>query len=832
MNTCPKFPLRLKTASAVVLVSITLGGLVGCGGGSPAAPTPPPLIPADETTGSKVMSWFAQISDSLHEVALGVAGIAEGNIAAGVSEFAAAGLGLIGKGLESGDSSSGDDQAKQLNAINGKLDTLIGDVQFIANLETNTNLLVLDLTNLVLMQPMSNSVNNAQLWLDSYYTGLNTLQSRAWVNWKMAGCQADVTCPQPYPAVTAANLAAFRQAYMQHPAKKTMTLSTDNFPLWWAYSVLPEQATGSAKYIAGGGTASQNEDAIYKAIVKGNGTDPNGLVSYMNYFMNQSSNTCAKDLTDPACDLYTSVYQPLEAYFALAIGRQSQLVMAQAEAWTVLAQKDPAANGSGGSLVMNNYNLELNEEVEVFLQVAEQLASYRLADGRTDWSNFAATDAGRLLARADFIVAKLAGANYVVDNTIGPNTPAGTSSFTSSPWPSDGIVGRIFYADPEQTLDKTGTRSVCAASGQPCSGIPLLQIAENVPSLRTVTGGKPYLVWSRAVDPKSGAVTLLTGTGWTQWRVQRLKPQPATTTTPATATTPAVTTVLSLPVGFDYQVASTHSPSLLAKFGFLSYDRNFVTPPLPDPRPVNATGPDSPWVTSFGSFNAVEGAIGPYGLKFDTNTFVKGSSNMPSVVYADSYSVSKTTPGALYSVTYVPNDYYTRYANDTPKNWGGVGTKPGTWSASTVVQLVIPAGTASNVKFSWPSTLDVNLSSDNRTTSGLFSTEYYSSATFKQQILSGGKVLTDISGKGTTSDVLTECSVKPFVSCKLNLGQSVDVMVSSATAIAGNITFVANFSTEVEQYKTGSLNSKIMRTSIAPSVANWTIQTPIVTLIN
>jgi hypothetical protein len=43
MMKCPKFPLRLKTASAIVLILITLGGLTGCGGGSSGSDTPAPL---------------------------------------------------------------------------------------------------------------------------------------------------------------------------------------------------------------------------------------------------------------------------------------------------------------------------------------------------------------------------------------------------------------------------------------------------------------------------------------------------------------------------------------------------------------------------------------------------------------------------------------------------------------------------------------------------------------------------------------------------------------------------------------------------------------------
>jgi len=116
MATKSRFSFRLKALPVVILAAFTLGGLASCGGGdADTVVPPPPVIDAEENTGSIALSWAERLSESLYEISLGVAAMAEGNFVAGGGEFAAAFFGIVSKGLESGE--SGDDQAKELNEI-------------------------------------------------------------------------------------------------------------------------------------------------------------------------------------------------------------------------------------------------------------------------------------------------------------------------------------------------------------------------------------------------------------------------------------------------------------------------------------------------------------------------------------------------------------------------------------------------------------------------------------------------------------------------------------------------------------------------------------------
>lgn len=763
------------------------------------------------------MSWFAQIAASLYDVSKGVAALAAGNVVVGFAEFSAAGFGLISKGLESDE--SGDDQAEKLTEIDTKLGTLIVSVQSIASQTIEIEQQVADLAATELnVAAMNSAMSNAKFWLDSYYTnkaGITT--SREWARWTMAGCdlKAD-TCSSADHPVTADSLAAFRSTYMTNPAIDSMTNAWENFPLWWAFSVYGNQTVHTANYTVGGFLASQLEDHIYSGLTDNKGTAANGLLSFMNHLM--SSSTCFTDVTYPQCDLYTSVYLPLESYFQLAISRQSQLVMAQAEADTVLAQFKPKIYLQAGDVMMDQYKKRLNEEVEVFLQVAEQIALYRAADGRTDWTNFASTDAGRLLTRADFIAMQLAGNNYRTAST----TPQWTEGYVNPPWPSDGIVGRVFYAKDETQLADTATRSVCSNANPSSCTHPLTQLGENQASLRDVTGvQQPYLQWARTVDDEFDVVTMMTGTANTQWTVKRLTPMAATTL-------PVVDTY--------YLVNSTQAATRKATYRmpapltFKNYDQNFVTPPGPDTRPVIPTDNDGnliPWVKQFGSFSSVEGAVGRYGLKLDTGSF-KASTDMPAVVYSSFYSASQSTPGAVsYGMRYLPNPSYGHRYGD---GYGGVNAK-GTWTATTVpVKLVMPPEIKMrNVKLNWPSTLKVNLSSDARSYFSLYPGGFspYGPVNFKQEILSNGTTIKDVLNQPCSS-------LKVFTSCQTDKDLPVDVAFAMGEAADMSINLKANFDTSYDQlYEAGSYDSGyyyIQATSIDPSTVDWVIQTPLLTL--
>lgn len=795
MSSFPNLPLRLNKFSAIAVVALTLG-IAGCGGGSdvttppvaPSAVAPPDLVAATNT-GSKVLSWFGRVANSLYDVAVGVAAIAGGNVTAGVGKFAAAGLGIISKGLDSGE--SGDDQAKQLSEIDSKLDTVIVDVQSIA---TQVSTIEGKVDNMIAYQKyalaMSSPMATAQTWLDSYYTNpAQTAQSREWVRWYMAGCDLSQvgSCPSASKPASAANLALFRQTYMKNPDLTNMTRSTDNFPRWWAFSVIGDQTTGASKYDVYGTKADDIVTLIYHGLTDDMGQDTNGLISYMNYFMTQGSGHCGTDVTDKRCDLYNNVYLPLETYFSLAIGRQTQLVMALAEAYTVLAQEDQASYGRAGDTLMAGFNKKLAVEVEAFLQAAEQIALYRAADGRTDWSNFAATDAGKLLARADFVAAQIAGKNYRTSST----TPAWTAGYVNPPWPSNGIVGRVFYADGEQLLTTTATRSVCSnANPQSCTNA-LTHIGENTASQRPVSGVPPYLLWKRTVDAK-GAVTLMTGTAKTRWTVQRLMPVAADT----------------LPVGASYLVDSTKPRARMpAKLDFYNYDENFARPP----------GHGTSSVIPFGSFSSVEGAIGRYGLMLDTASF-KGSANMDATLYDDSYKASTVEPGAVsYNVTYLPNK---QFDSNNPTKWGG-SDKAGTWSASSLAfKLDFHLASATSVKIRWPSSFKVGLNSQSQSIQNQFGKpkpEYYSYVKFKQTILDGN---------GKELKASSECPSAPFVSCYLD--ESLLVEWTGLKANATNLSFAAHFSTEVDQYDHG-INATTVRTGNGD--AKLLIKAPLLTLI-
>lgn len=819
MTALPKFTLRPSAAAAMLVVALALGGLAGCGGGTDTvavAVAPPPLIGA-ESTGSKVLSWFALAADTLYDVALGIASLAEHNPLAAGAEFTAAGLGIVGKILEDGGGDATDTQAQQLTNISTQLDTLTVNVNALSTQLTQVISMIDGLgDSFTVLVNLNAPIKNAENWLTAYSTGqYGDMKSREWARWYLAGCDPTLvsSCPATANPVTAARMNTFSNLYMKNPGPTfAMTDVKDNFPRWWSQSVVGNNTINSANYAIGGFLAADLVTQLYEGITDNKGTPQNALLSYMNYLIALGSNNCSVDITDPGCDLNTNVYQPLESYFAYLVSLQTQLVMAQSEAYLTLAQIEvkaspvlinieDTANYLAHKDLMAGFAIQLNEEAEVFLQVAEEIALYRAADGRTDWSNFAATDAGKLLARADFSVAQLAGKNYRTASTI----PAFTVGYVNPPWPSSGIVGRVFYANGEQM--PTGTRMLAMDSTVGAQYQPNQSLSEDDTSKRAVTGVlQPYLLWTRSVDAK-GAVTMI-GTANTQWSVRRLVAQPIT-----------------LPIGLDFQVTSSQPTRLGAKLGLYNYDENFVTPP----------GSGTSSVIPFGSFSSVEGNIGGAGLALDPGSI---KADMNATLYDASYNASTINAGAVsLSVTYVPNKDYKPGNSDL---WGGKGMTAGTWSvASTAVKLVIPPKGATAVKISWPSVVNVSLDSDRQILGGLGGNgvgreEYYSYVKFQQHILdSKGKALT---GGSVVND---RCTSSPFFKCQIDnsqidSSQSVDLTMLTAAATAANLSFAANFSTEVEQYNERMVwfsKYATVRTSIAPSVASWQIQAPMLTLI-
>ncbi len=623
-------------------------------------------------TSSSVMGWLGSVSESLVDVAKGAAQIAEGHIVAGLFEFAAGGFGLIEHALGGGE--SGSDIAADLSQIEGKLDTLIANVSAIDDKLTAMEAQISGLKSYLDSQAkLGQPVAQADVWLDQFYANpYLTLQSLTWARWALAGCDGQSTCPDVDKEVTADKYQRFAASFATQ-ATPGVPLSpsvepnsaSDNFPVWWAYGVIGNQAGGKPTYTNAGTTAWEFEDTIYHGLTDDMGRSTNALMSYMEYLVSQQS-ACLVDISDPGCDLFGGVYQPLELFFVKAIGTQAQLVSAQVEAWNVLGARKPASYGNGGKNLMINFNQNLNQEAEAFLQVVEQLALYRAADGRQDWGNFGSTDAGQALARADFLVAQLAGTNYLAPGTAGNFNP---------PWPSSAVVGRVFYVDGEPALASTSTRNVClSASGAFCA-TPVFQVGEFLPvdqnGVATRMGGEkniaggatgdwPYLKWSVSSGDLLGAVTR-------EWTVQRLKPW-------------------NLPQGNApnglYLVNSTSKGRLGANLTIATYDSNYDS--------VASTVDGATW---FGSFNAIEGPSGRYALGFGQAPWTASFSGDTTV-----HSFTEAVDGW--------SDLMTTTYKSVVKSTNS--SLSATWLRTAKIKID-PASVQPTVHVRWPGSLNANI---------------------------------------------------------------------------------------------------------------------------
>lgn len=456
-----------------------------------------------ESTGAKVMGWLGAIAEFLAEVAKGALAVAEGNLPAAGFDWAGGTFSLIEYGLKSGTEST---DTSQLDSMDGKLDNLVVSVDGISNQLTNLNNSVNGLTSYIQYQNDLgvNLMGNIQTWLNDYYLDQSQPgpQSRNWARWYLAGCtivpdnpNLPPGCPQVDNPVTAASQANFNANYMQNPGKTSK--NTDDFPLWWANSVIGNTVNGVSPYVIDGTKASDFEGQIYTALTTSPGSKANALYSYMQYVLSVSG--CATDVTAAGCDLNTQVYQPVEAFFVKVIGYQTHLAGAVTEASTTIGAQS-ASHGSDGLSYIAGVDQRINEEVAVFLGVAEQIALLRAADDTMDWNNFGAADAGILLARADFLAMQLG-------RQKDPTNPA-TVNLTP-PWPASGVVGRVFYVNGEPLI--SGPRSVSQAGASNVS----LQLSE-VAAKSQVAGIWPYLLWKSA----SGTAT---GTQNNLWTVQRLQ---------------------------------------------------------------------------------------------------------------------------------------------------------------------------------------------------------------------------------------------------------------------------------------------------------------------
>jgi hypothetical protein len=739
---------------------------------------------SEESTSTSVMGWLGAIAEFLADVAKGAVQIAEGNWPAAGFEFAAGTFGLVEYGL--GTSTTPTDKLTQMDA---KLDSLIVDVNAISGQLTTLNTDITGLTSYIeFSNALGINLQNAETWLKDYYLDqTQTAQSRNWARWYLAGCSPIVAdnpnaspgCPSLGNSVTTANYNNFITNYAQH-AGQTGT-ATDDFPLWWAYSVIGNNANGVTPYAVGGTKASDFVTQIHDGLTNNRGTAQNALVAYMQWVFARSG--CTTDVSASGCDLFSQVYQPTEAFFLQAVGDQTQLAAAVAESDGVLAEKFPGSYGGSATTFMSGVNQKVNEEVEVFLEVAEEIALYRAADGTQDWNTFGSTDAGQLLARADFVAVQLG-------RQPDPTNPA-TANLTP-PWPTSGVVGRIFYVNGEPAL--SGTRNVCTGLSQVSCASPVAQLSEiaspTLPS-RVVQGDWPYLLWQTS----SG---IATGTPATQWTVQRLKP-------------------MSLPTG-SYVVNSTSPDRLEANLVVATYDSNY------DTVPAGTAG-----AISFGSLNGIEGSIGKYGLKLGGApwTTAGGTTGDVSAQLSISYTDATDAPGGAYlNVTYPP-------IPGAPGSLShGAASSPWAWSTSVNIQLGSSSLAApfTSVHVHWPTTVNVNLNGGVLDTStgicgsGCGRSEYYSYIKLDQQLLdkNGNAV-------GNASIENSQCNSSPFNACNITGAQSLDVG-SVGLNVTTQYTFKVIFSSAEDPYDRCFCGNSTWRSAKAPSAAAWAIDAPTLTL--
>ncbi len=294
-----------------------------------ASPSQPQSARAQSATSaaSTVMGWLGAIASFLADAAKGAVQIAEGNYAAAGFEFATGTFGLVEYGLGEATTPPTD----QLTEMDAKLDTMIVDANAIAGQLTTVESQISGLQSYVQTEDhLGQPLFYADTWLTNYYLDqTKTTQSRQWARWMLAGCNPGLVsaCPSAANPVTAPSYKSFTTNYIQNPGQANA--ATDDFPLWWAYSVIGNQKEGVNPYIVNGSTADGFVGLIYHGITDNRGTPQNALLSYMEFVYSKSG--CTTDVSATGCDLYDQVYLPVETYFLKAVGDQTQLAEALAE---------------------------------------------------------------------------------------------------------------------------------------------------------------------------------------------------------------------------------------------------------------------------------------------------------------------------------------------------------------------------------------------------------------------------------------------------------------------------------------------------------------------
>ncbi len=602
---------------------------------------------------AQTMGWIVVASESVTSMtALGTALKTGKDIADASFSFLGATFALAKFGLEASTNQIMD----RLNEMDSKLDSLITTVDAMEGQLTFVETEIEQLQSFITSEEkLGVPMRNAEDWLTVHYKDQTSfLRSRNWARYALAGCDiGSSVCDETQNPVTQADYDTFNSQYVKNPGKTSA--ATDDFYLWWSYSVVGGMS-GVSPFISDGLSADGHYQKIQTGLTADAGTSTNGLVSYMQYVLSKSP--CALDVSPDVCDLYAQVYVPLEAYFQNAIGDQLELVQANVEASTTIAQVDPGyKNAVDTYMVGVRRNLSLASEA--FLQTVELLALYRAADGISDWNTFGASDAGQALARADFLVQQLSGQDY--QNPLPPG-------HTNPPWPAQGVVGRIFYTVNEPAA--SSARNICPAGSPGCSPA-VAQISDVGSSAWTVQGDWPYLQYQVA----SGAI-LVEAIPARQWRIKRLAP--------ATLSTGS------------YQVASSNPTRGGASLVVSTYDRAYQNPPQ-DNDPANQV--------VFASFNGLEGPVGQYGLNNAVIKIWKKSGGDESLYHE--WNASITPAGFKIDVGYTANTV----SRSAEGFWGAEASLFFAKDTETWSQW-------SKVRFSWPVTdvdyqLDYYLESQN-----------------------------------------------------------------------------------------------------------------------
>ncbi len=711
------------------------------------------------------MSWLAQISETLAEVCKGAAAFAEDNWVAGIGDSMSGGFGLLEKALDPG----APDMSAQLTQVDTKLNILITDVTAVSD-EVDTvekqvaGLSGFTVSNAVLGQPLA----NAKVWLQANYTDSYNAPSREWARRVLAGCTATtIDCPEESNPVSAAKLATFKGIYVTAPGTATQY---GDFPLWWAEQVLGGYTP--AIFTDGGESALNYLNLIYTGITSGlvtSSSNPNGLVAYMHTVL--ATTPCASDVTASTCDLYGQVYKPVEAFFLQAMGDQAQLMAARVEAYGVL-RKQGLGQNTDAQRFMTGMVQNINLETEAFLRVAELIALYRAADGVTGWASFASSDAGQLLGRADFVVAGLAGQYYQT---------APQQGYSNPPWPSQGVVGRVFYANGETPLASGAGRALCVV-GVVCP-TPSKQLYEQtltgpVTDPRYISGGAVTGEWPYFTYQNLNGVAV--GTPQFQWTVRRLAPLAANAVSNG-----------------SYVVDSTSTLRGSAGLTVATYD-----PTTSVSVPAGTSG-----AVQFGSFSSVEGtlgllAFGANNVKWTSKAVVNYTKDNEPAVY---YLPQAWGPSPVTLALKVA--YQTTGSSKSATN--NINA-----TLSAPFQITMPPG-FTKVKTSWLSFANAALTTVKATSGNPTAVQqpFWQSLSISQQLV-------DSTGNPVGAQVSsTPCGTKAFDSCTATV--TLDLGSDPFAISSGSYSWVARYIDHIEEDQT---------ITSPTSTFTWTLANPVLTI--